>query len=131
MKQIIREGKENGLNSTAHVFYYDDVKELLEAGIYGIEHGILDRDIEPDDPIIALWKKSGAHFVPTVNAMTYEKDPTRMEHSIHNLKVLYDAGIPIAMGTDNMFEQMSGEVEHKELAYYVEAGLTPMQFDSA
>ena len=50
MKQIIREGKENGLNSTAHVFYYDDVKELLEAGIYGIEHGILDRDIEPDDP---------------------------------------------------------------------------------
>ena len=46
MKQIIREGKENGLKSTAHVFYYDDVWELLEAGIYGIEHGILDRDIE-------------------------------------------------------------------------------------
>ena len=127
MKQIIREGKENGLNSTAHVFYYDDVRELLEAGIYGIEHGILDRDIEPDDPIVALWKKSGARFVPTVNAMTYEKDPARMEHSVHNLKVLYDAGIPIAMGTDNMFEQMTGEVEHKELAYYVEAGLTPMQ----
>ena len=127
MRQIIREGKENGLNSTAHVFYYDDVKELLEAGIYGIEHGILDRDIEPDDPIVALWKKSGARFVPTVNAMTYEKDPSRMAHSIHNLKVIYDAGIPIAMGTDNMFEQMTGEVEHKELAYYVEAGLTPMQ----
>ena len=28
MQQIIREGKENGLNATAHVFYYDDVKEL-------------------------------------------------------------------------------------------------------
>lgn len=127
MKQIIREGKENGLNATAHVFYYDDVKELLEAGIYGIEHGILDRNIEPDDPIIDLWKKSGARFVPTVNAMTYEKDNSRIEHSIHNLKVLYDAGIPIAMGTDNMFEQMTGEIEHKELAYYVDAGLTPMQ----
>ena len=127
MKQIIREGEENGLKSTAHVFYYDDVWELLEAGIYGIEHGILDRDIEPDDPIIELWKKSGAHFVPTVNAMTYEKDPTRMAHSIHNLKVIYDAGIPIAMGTDNMFETMAGNVEHKELEYYVEAGLTPMQ----
>ena len=47
MQQIIREGKENGLLATAHAFYYDDVKELLEAGIYGIEHGILDRDIEP------------------------------------------------------------------------------------
>lgn len=127
MRQIIREGKENGLNATAHVFYYNDVRELLEAGIYGIEHGILDRDIEPDDPIVALWKQSGARFVPTVNAMTYEKDPSRMTHSLHNLKVLYEAGIPIAMGTDNMFEQMTGEVEHKELSYYVDAGLTPMQ----
>ncbi len=127
MRQIIREGKENGLKATAHVYYYEDVKELLEAGIYGIEHGILDRDIEPDDPIVALWKESGAHFVPTVNAMTYEKDPAKLAHSLHNLKVLFDAGIQIAMGTDNMLESMTGEIEHKELAYYVEAGLSPMQ----
>lgn len=59
--------------------------------------------------------------------MTYEKDPARLTNSLHNLKVLYDAGIPIAMGTDNMLEMMGGEVEHKELAYYVEAGLTPME----
>lgn len=126
MEQIIREGKENGLLTTAHVFYKEDVRELLEAGIYGIEHGILDEDIEDDDAIISLWKKSGAHFVPTVNAMTYEKDPARLTHSIHNLKVLHDAGIFIAMGTDNMLETMSGETVHRELQYYVEAGLTPM-----
>ena len=111
MQQIIREGRENGLSATAHVFYYDDVKELLEAGIYGIEHGILDRDLDPDDPIIALWKQSGAWLVPTVNAMTYEKDPSRIAHSMHNLKVLYDAGIPIAMGTDNMLESMTGAID--------------------
>lgn len=46
---------------------------------------------------------------------------------MHNLKLLYDAGIHIAMGTDNMLEMMGGEVEHRELMYYVEAGLTPMQ----
>ena len=127
MKQIIREGKENGIKTTAHVFYKEDVRELLEAGIYGIEHGILDQQLESDDDLIKLWKESGAHFVPTVNAMTYEKEPTRLKNSIHNLKVLYDAGIPIVMGTDNMFEMMGGDVEHRELAYYVEAGLTPMQ----
>ncbi len=127
MRQIIREGRENGLNATAHVYYYDDVKELLEAGIYGIEHGILDVEIQPDDPIVALWKQSGARFVPTVNAMTYEKDPAKLTRSLHNLKVLYDAGIPIAMGTDNMLESMTGAVEHRELEYYAEAGLTPMQ----
>lgn len=127
MKQIISEGKEKGMLTTAHVFYKEDVRELLEAGIYGIEHGILDEQIAPDDDIIKLWKESGAHFVPTVNAMTYEKEPMRLVNSIHNLKVLYDAGITIAMGTDNMLEMLGGDVEHKELAYYVEAGLTPMQ----
>ena len=127
MEQIIREGKENGLKTTAHVFYKEDVRQLLKAGIYGIEHGVLDETLEPDDDLIRLWKESGAHFVPTVNAMTYEKDPARLTNSLHNLKVLYDAGIPIAMGTDNMLEMMGGEVEHKELAYYVEAGLTPME----
>jgi hypothetical protein len=59
--------------------------------------------------------------------MTYEKDPQRLVNSMHNLKVLYDAGIPIAMGTDNMLEMLGGDVEHRELAYYVEAGLTPME----
>ena len=127
MQQIIREGKENGLMTTAHVFCKEDVRELLEAGIYGIEHGVLDTKLTSDDPIVKLWKESGAHFVPTVNAMTYEKEPTRLPNSLHNLKVLYDAGIPIAMGTDNMFEMMGGDVEHRELAYYVEAGLTPME----
>jgi imidazolonepropionase-like amidohydrolase len=127
MKQIISEGKEKGMLTTAHASYKEDVRELLEAGIYGIEHGILDEQIESDDDIIRLWKESGAHFVPTVNAMTYEKEPMRLVNSIHNLKVLYDAGIPIAMGTDNMLEMLGGDVEHKELAYYVEAGLTPMQ----
>ncbi|MBQ3374755.1 MAG: amidohydrolase family protein [Oscillospiraceae bacterium] len=127
MEQIIREGRENGLETTAHVFYKEDVRELLEAGIYGIEHGILDEALSPDDDIIRLWKESGARYVPTVNAMTYEKDPNRLKNNMHNLKLLYDAGIPIAMGTDNMLEMMGGEVEHRELQYYVEAGLTPMQ----
>lgn len=127
MEQIVREGKENGLLTTAHVFYKEDVRELLKAGIYGIEHGILDEALSPDDDIIRLWKESGARYVPTVNAMTYEKDPARLKNSLHNLKLLYDAGIPIAMGTDNMLEMMGGAVEHRELQYYVEAGLTPMQ----
>lgn len=127
MKQIIREGKEKGLKTTAHVFYKEDVRELLQAGIYGIEHGVLDEELSPDDELIKLWKESGARFVPTVNAMTYEKDPDRLKNSIHNLKVLYDAGIPIAMGTDNMLEAMAGDTEHRELQYYVEAGLTPME----
>ncbi len=127
MRQIITEGKKNGLNTTAHVFYKDDVRELLEAGIYGIEHGILDESLSADDDILKLWKNSGARFVPTVNAMTYENDPNRLTNSIHNLKLIYDAGIPVAMGTDTMLEAGTEESVQRELEYYVEAGLTPMQ----
>lgn len=127
MQQIISEGKKNGLNTTAHVFYKEDVRDLLEAGIYGIEHGILDEALTADDDILKLWKNSGARFVPTVNAMTYENDPNRLINSIHNLKLIYDAGIPIAMGTDTMLEAGTEESVQHELEYYVEAGLTPMQ----
>ena len=127
MQQIVCEGKENGLLTTAHVAYKEDVRELLKAGIYGIEHGVLDVKLSPDDELVKLWKESGAYFVPTINAMTYEKEPTRLPNSLHNFKVLYDAGIYIAMGTDTMYEMMSGDAAHRELTYYVEAGLTPMQ----
>ena len=127
MRQIISEGKKNGLKTTAHVFCKEDVRELLEAGIYGIEHGILDEALSADDDILKLWKESGARFVPTVNAMTYENDPNRLPNSIHNLKLIYDAGIPIAMGTDTMLEAGTEESVQHELEYYVEAGLTPMQ----
>lgn len=127
MQQIISEGKKNGLNTTAHVFYKEDVRDLLEAGIYGIEHGILDEALTADDDILKLWKNSGARFVPTVNAMTYENDPNRLPNSIHNLKLIYDAGIPVAMGTDTMLEAGTEESVQHELEYYVEAGLTPMQ----
>lgn len=127
MKLIVEEGLKRGLKTSAHVAYKEDVRELLEAGIYGIDHGILDVKIDADDDILKLWKEKDAYFVPTVNAMTYEKIPERLTNSIHNLKVIYDSGIKVAMGTDNMLETLDGGTVHKELEFYVEAGLTPMQ----
>lgn len=127
MQMIIAEGNKKGLKTSAHVAYKEDVRDLLEAGIYGIDHGILDVQIDETDDILALWKEKGTFFVPTVNAMTYESDPARLPNSIHNLKMIYDSGIKVAMGTDNMLEAMTGEAVHKELEFYVQAGLTPMQ----
>jgi len=50
-----------------------------------------------------------------------------------NLKIMHDAGVPVAMGTDggvpnNMtFGRFQGFLEHMELELMVESGLTPMQ----
>jgi imidazolonepropionase-like amidohydrolase len=45
-----------------------------------------------------------------------------------NLKALFDAGIPIALGSDSgVGLRIPGVAEHLELALMVEAGLTPMK----
>lgn len=124
---IIEESAKRNLKVTAHVRNKADVMELLQTKLYGIEHGITEEDINGDDPILEIWKKQGAYYVPTINALKFEHDKTLFGHSMHNLRFIYDAGIKIALGTDNMLEILSGDVVHKELGYYVEGGLTPME----
>ena len=59
------------------------------------------------------------------SAQTYK---TQLAVAKQNLKILSDAGIPIAMGTDTgPAARFQGYFEHGELALMVEAGLTPMQ----
>ncbi len=49
--------------------------------------------------------------------------------AMRNLKKVYDAGIPVAMGTDSGATpiRVQGFAEHMELALMVQAGLTPLQ----
>lgn len=58
-------------------------------------------------------------------AQTYK---AQLEVAKRNLKTLFDAGVPIAMGTDTgPIARFQGYFEHRELELMVEAGLTPMQ----
>ena len=52
-----------------------------------------------------------------------------LEQAIRNLKLLSDAGVTIAMGTDSgaSLGRWQGYFEHVELQMMVEAGMTPMQ----
>jgi imidazolonepropionase-like amidohydrolase len=48
--------------------------------------------------------------------------------AMRNLKKVYDAGVPVVMGTDTGPPyRFQGYFEHMELEYMVKAGLTPMQ----
>lgn len=59
------------------------------------------------------------------SAQTYK---AQLEVAKANLKVLSDAGVPIAMGTDTgPAARFQGYFEHGEIALMVEAGLSPMQ----
>ena len=54
-----------------------------------------------------------------------------LQQAIRNLKILSDAGVPIALGTDsgaaNDPGRWQGYFEHVELEMMVKAGMTPMQ----
>ena len=52
-----------------------------------------------------------------------------LEQAKRNLKLLSDAGVPIAMGTDTGAPtgRWQGYFEHLEMEMMVEAGLTPMK----
>ena len=56
------------------------------------------------------------------------KNRAAVQNGMHNLKVLHDAGIKIAFGTDSGGNPMriQGWAEHRELQLMVRAGLTPM-----
>ena len=57
-KAIIEDAHKHGLKVAAHVFYLDDAKALVDAGLDGLAHSVRDKPV--DDELIASMKKHGA-----------------------------------------------------------------------
>lgn len=89
------------------------------------------------DPFFA---KEAAYRAPLAPLLTPERQAeyrlppaqagkAMLAQAKRNLKILFDAGIPIAMGSDtgSYVGRWQGYFEHLELELMVEAGLTPMQ----
>src|SRR5271169_4580768 len=57
-KAIIADGHKHGLKVAAHVFYLDDAKALIDAGLDGLAHSVRDKPVDAE--LIALMKKHGA-----------------------------------------------------------------------
>ena len=74
---VITHGHAQGLRVAAHVFYLDDAKALLKAGVDFIAHSIRDRPV--DDELIALLKARDVCVCPTlmreVSTFVYESEP--------------------------------------------------------
>ena len=163
----IDEANKNGIPVVAHVFYLEDAKELVEAGISGFMHSV--RDQEVDDELIEMMRKNDVFYLPTLTAhqapiayadqpewigeaamretvpssvietLTSEEfveearnDPAlpglreQYQTALTNLKMLSEAGITIAFGTDSgTTNRFPGYFEHRELEQMVEAGLSP------
>jgi imidazolonepropionase-like amidohydrolase len=57
-KAIIAGAHQHGIKVAAHIFYLDDAKALIDAGLDGLAHSVRDKPV--DDALIASMKKQGA-----------------------------------------------------------------------
>ncbi len=76
-RAVIDEAHTRGLRVAAHIFYLDDAKDLLRAGVDVIAHSVRDRDV--DEEFLTLMKSRQAAYVPTLTreiaTFVYESTP--------------------------------------------------------
>ena len=76
-RAVIEEAHRRGLRVAAHIFYLDDAKDLLRAGVDMIAHSVRDKDL--DDEFIALMKARSVPYCPTLTrelaTFVYESTP--------------------------------------------------------
>jgi imidazolonepropionase-like amidohydrolase len=168
-RAIIAEAHKHGMRVMAHLFYLDDARQLVAAGLDGMAHSVRDKDVDAafiellrknktfavstlvreestfvyatppaflDDPFFNRWIDAGVINQlkdPAWGARVkadpdFAKYPGQLAMAKKNLKKLWDAGVPIAFGSDTgPPARFQGFFEHRELELMVEAGLTPAQ----
>ncbi len=136
LRAIVATAKDYGFRVAAHAHGAEGLKRALRAGVDSIEHGTL-----MDDEAIALFKKHGAWYVPTISAGRYVADRAK-EDGYYSPMVrpkaaaigpqiqatfgrAYRAGVKIAFGTDAAVYPHGDNA--KEFAYMVEAGMPPLE----
>jgi imidazolonepropionase-like amidohydrolase len=76
-RAVIDEAHRRGLRVAAHLFYLEDAKDLLRAGVDLIAHSVRDKDI--DDEFLALMKARNVPYCPTLtrelSTFVYESTP--------------------------------------------------------
>ena len=136
MKAIVETAKDYGMPVAAHAHGAEAIKRAIRAGVTSIEHGTL-----LDDEAIALFKKYGTWYVPTIIAGKSTSDSAKKPNyypAIITEKALaigpklqasfaraYKAGVKIAFGTD------AGVYAHgknwMEFVYMNEAGMPALE----
>jgi imidazolonepropionase-like amidohydrolase len=121
-----------GVKVFTHTVTLGGAKIAARAGVDVLAHGIGDAVVDAE--LIELMKAKGTIYVSTLAVYETRQAPApparerRWAALTANVKKLFDAGIPIASGTDaGMTGTLHGAASVHELELMVAAGLTPAQ----
>lgn len=135
IRAIVATARDYGFHVAAHAHGAEGMKRAVRAGVHTIEHGTF-----MDDETIALMKKHGTYYVPTISAGRWvgdkAQDPTFFPPIVRpkaaavgpqiqsTFAKAYAAGVKILFGTDTGVSAHGDNAA--ELVYMVEAGMPPM-----
>lgn len=130
-KAIIQRAHNNGLKVGAHIFYLQDARDLVEAGLNALMHSVRDKPV--DDALIASMKKHGAWqgaatLTRELSSFAYARTPAFLDDPFFlkfapadAVKTLKTPGQK-AVGSDPRFEAAL-KVAQRNLKRLVDAGV--------
>lgn len=92
-KAIIENAHRHNLKVAAHIFYYDDAKNLVNAGLNALAHSVRDKDV--DDAFIATMKShdawmAAATLTRELSSFTYASMPAWLDDPFFTRSVTAD-----------------------------------------
>jgi hypothetical protein len=137
---LVDEAHKNHIPVLTHTLRIEKGAEAGRAKVDVIDHALQDKDI--DDATIAAIKQGGGFYAPTLAVYDpskaghrstvapsdphYAQSQAKWNYALHNTKRLYDAGVPVALGTDSgMPGTPHGKSTLREMELLVQAGLPP------
>ena len=115
---VADEAHRHGLRVAAHVFYLEDAKALVGAGIDVLAHGVRDKPVDAE--LIAAMKARGVAYVPTLSL-----DESQFVYAQHP-RWMHEPGFELAAGAKQLEVWFGPEYSTKVLT----DPLTPRSYEA-
>lgn len=136
VRAVVTTAHDYGFKVAAHAHGAEGIKRAVRAGVDSIEHGTF-----MDDEAIALMKRMGTHYVPTLSAGRWVADRAKEDGFFPSLvrpkaasigpqlegtfAKAYRSGVKIMFGTDTGVSAHGDNA--REFRYMVNAGMPPLE----
>jgi enamidase len=126
LEEIVNESKERGMKVVAHIDRTEHVRDVIKAGVDGIEHFPLDFDPVQDREIIEDFIINEMFIVPTLSTYRSMMSDEQFSDLIENFTVWVESGVQVAAGTD-AGNIPAGESLVEELNHYISSGMSSLE----